>query len=295
MQLKLRYRLCLREDLRRSCVLQIKLRLCMCLRDPLRRSHVSEARNAGEIALPAVLARASAEIEHKMPVKLPYQLCLRNPLRTTCVSKARNAGKVAFWRKGVWNLGFRPRFGGKASDHILEERVWNSGFRSHCGGKGSETQVSDHILEERRLKRRFQTTFWRKGAWPHFGGKALSCRLFETVGLYCKPAGEPGWSLSVGRVNYPQRNKATPSLHMSIQLLTSPKQFLSIVTPSHCISLLICSLCLFSYLLASSCIFVNTSTSTILHLQTLRAHFLLSSLSGHPSSSFAIWTVFRCF
>ena len=46
---------------RRARGMQVKLRLCVRLRN-LRRSCASEARNAGEIALPAVLAGPSAEI-----------------------------------------------------------------------------------------------------------------------------------------------------------------------------------------------------------------------------------------
>ena len=47
--------------------------------------------------------------------------------------------------------------------------------------------------------------------------------------------------------------------------------------------LLICSLSL--YLPTSSRLFVNASTSAILHLQTLRLHLLLFSFPGHPSTS----------
>ena len=123
--------------------MQARVRFDLCPRNPLRRSCVSSARNAGESAIGSVRAQPSAEIARVVCAKecdlicaratlcgdrgcraremqarvrfdlfprnplrrsgvscqarVRFGLCPRNPLRRSCASSARKAGESAIW------------------------------------------------------------------------------------------------------------------------------------------------------------------------------------------------------
>ena len=103
--------------------MQARVRFVVCARSPLRRSCVSSAQNAGESAIGSVRAQPSAEIVRvecakcrrecdlvcaratlcgdracqvrEMQARVRFVPCARDPLRRSCVSSARNAGESA--------------------------------------------------------------------------------------------------------------------------------------------------------------------------------------------------------
>ena len=114
---RVRFDLCPRNPLRRSCVWSARVRFVRCARNPLRRSRVSSARNAGESAIGAEIVRVECakcrrecDLSHaratlcgdracrvrEMQARVRLARSVRNPLRRSCVSSARNAGTGDF-------------------------------------------------------------------------------------------------------------------------------------------------------------------------------------------------------